>query len=203
MARTILALVGQVRNVMLSILFIVALTLVSSGNPESAMYESSGSVSATIQKFATEEGEEEGELEPSSNTVVACVMGIISVIIGMSILFDLGKEAILDVASEHVKPIVLQMFQELTILGFLSLFVFLMVVTHLLQDISALIFGHSEEGEDYLGELVEMTHYLIFLVMAVNIVQVFVLVNLSPTILFLNIIVRIVKVDDIAHKTRL
>jgi hypothetical protein len=177
MARSILTLVGQLRNLMLSILFFVVMTLVSSGNPESAVHLSSAGVDATVQQFAAKKEEEEGELEPNSNIVIACVMGIISVIIGMSILFDLAKEAILDSASEHVKPIVLQMFQELTILGFLSLFVFLMVVTHLLQDISAAIFGPSEEGEDYLGELVEMTHYLIFLVMAINIVQVFVLVN--------------------------
>jgi hypothetical protein len=95
----------------------------------------------------------------------------------MTILFELAKDAILEAATEHVKPIVRQMFQELTILGFLSLFVFLMDVTHLLQDISGAIFGSSPEGEEYLGELVETTHYLIFLIMAVNILQVFVLVR--------------------------
>ena len=124
-----------------------------------------------------EEEEEEEELEVDSVTVALCVMIIMSVIILLTILFEIAKDALIEAASEHVKPIVRQMFQELTILGFLSLFVFLMVTTHVLQDISASIFGASEEGQDYLGELIETTHYLIFLIMAINILQVFILVR--------------------------
>ena len=124
-----------------------------------------------------EEEEEEEEMEVDSVTVALCVMVIMSVIILLTILFEIAKDALIEAASEHVKPIVRQMFQELTILGFLSLFVFLMVTTHVLQDISASIFGASEEGQDYLGELIETTHYLIFLIMAINILQVFILVR--------------------------
>jgi calmodulin len=103
-------------------------------------------------------------------------MSIITVIVGMTILFEMGKDALLEAANEHMKPIVRQMFQELTILGFLSLFVFLLSVSNVLEHISGEIFGQSEEGKDYLTELIEITHYLIFLIMGLNIFQVVVLI---------------------------
>ena len=128
-----------------------------------------------------EEGveEEEEELEVSGVTVALCVMSIITVIVGLTILFEIGKDKLLESANEHVKPIVRQMFQELTVLGFLSLFVFLLASTKALENISSSVFGASEEGQDYLGELVEITHYIIFLIMGLNIFQVFMLINIG------------------------
>ena len=126
-----------------------------------------------------EEEEEEEELEVSGVTVALCVMSIITVIVGLTILFEIGKDKMLESANEHVKPIVRQMFQELTVLGFLSLFVFLLATTKALENISSSVFGASEEGQDYLGELVEITHYIIFLIMGLNIFQVFMLINIG------------------------
>ena len=126
-----------------------------------------------------EEEEEEEELEVPGVTVALCVMSIITVIVGLTILFEIGKDKLLESANEHVKPIVRQMFQELTVLGFLSLFVFLLATTKTLENISSAVFGASEEGQDYLGELVEITYYIIFLIMGLNIFQVFMLINIG------------------------
>jgi len=167
-------------------LALLSFTLTAATSPASSISHT------TIVPIAAEETKESGGSEGSddpgrstgidpdvvvdSNTVVLCVMTIISAIVLITILFEMAKDAILESASEHVRPIVLQMFQELTILGFLSLVVFFMAVTHWLQDLSALAFGPSEEAAGYLGELVETTHYIIFLTMILNIIQVVVLV---------------------------
>lgn len=140
-----------------------------------------GTAEAGEGEAGGEEGaeEEEEELEVSGVTVALCVMSIITVIVGLTILFEIGKDKLLESANEHVKPIVRQMFQELTVLGFLSLFVFLLATTKTLENISGAVFGASEEGQDYLGELVEITHYIIFLIMGLNIFQVFMLINIG------------------------
>lgn len=163
--------------------YMVAATVATKGTvtklADEEVAEEGGEEVAEEGGEAAEEEEEEEELEVSGVTIALCVMSIITVIVGLTILFEIGKDKLLESANEHVKPIVKQMFQELTVLGFLSLFVFLLATTKTLENISSAVFGASEEGQDYLGELVEITHYIIFLIMGLNIFQVFMLINIG------------------------
>lgn len=128
------------------------------------------------ESLGEEVEEAEEELDVPASTIALCVMSIISVIVLLTILFEMGKDFMLESATEHIKPVVRQMFQELTVLGFLSLFVFLLSVSHVLEEMSTEIFGASELGKEYLTELIEITHYIIFLIMGLNIGQVFLLI---------------------------
>ena len=167
--------------VLLSICFMAAANVVITDKPtKSNLEETVDPNKGGEEGTAGEEGasgEEGEEASVPSSTIAIAVMCIISVIVLMTVIFEIAKDAIIELANAHVKPVVQQMFQELTILGFLSLFVFLMSVTNILTHISGTIFGETEEGEHYLGELVEITHYLIFLIMGINIFQVFLLVS--------------------------
>ena len=111
--------------------------------------------------------------------IVISIMIIITILIGMTCLFELSKDYLLDSASELMKPIVLQMFSEMTVLGFLSLVVFLLEESNALTTASDLVFGKSPDAEDEILELTEKTHYMIFLVMAVTIFQVVMLINIG------------------------
>lgn len=162
---------------LMGVAWVVSATVVSKGKLGVTNLEEGGEEGEA--GGGEEEEEEEEELEVSGVTVALCVMSIITVIVGLTILFEIGKDKLLESANEHVKPIVRQMFQELTVLGFLSLFVFLLATTKALENISSAVFGASEEGQDYLGELVEITHYIIFLIMGLNIFQVFMLINIG------------------------
>ena len=114
--------------------------------------------------------------DTDANQVVISIMLIITVLIGMTCLFELGKDYLLENSTELMRPIVAQMFSECTVLGFLSLVVFLLEETQVLTLASVAIFGHSDEAQDEILELTEKTHYMIFLVMAVTIFQVIMLV---------------------------
>lgn len=63
----------------------------------------------------------------------------------------------------------------MTVLGFLSITLFLIEVAGLLPKISQDVFDHSEEGKDKLKEVFEEVHYLLFAVMVLFIFQVLLL----------------------------
>jgi hypothetical protein len=62
-------------------------------------------------------------------------------------------------------PIVNALFSEMTVLGFLSMVTFIVASAGFITDLSILCFG--EEKEEFLKELFEQAHYMLFLVMVI------------------------------------
>ena len=83
------------------------------------------------------------------------------------------------ISSKHMRPMVQSLFGEMTILGFLSVVTFCISQAGLLRKISVDIFNDSEEGKEYLTELFERVHYLLFAIMVLFIVKVLILLHLA------------------------
>jgi hypothetical protein len=79
--------------------------------------------------------------------------------------------------SFSVRPIVVTLFSEMTVLGFLSLVTYAMDYSGLCAAISVAAFG--TEGEDYLLETLETIHYLLFLVLVLTILQVVMMTGIA------------------------
>lgn len=109
--------------------------------------------------------------------VATTLFGIISFLVLMTILFEMGKDQMIEQASSKMRPVISALFSEMTVLGFLSLITFGVSKASLLQEMSAAIFGESEEREGYLEELLERIHYVLFAVMCLFIFQVIALVH--------------------------
>jgi hypothetical protein len=119
-------------------------------------------------KPAVEAAPEEEEKSPKEEFVekmeaANCVLVILSVLIPMSILFEVMKDRADHRTSALLKPIIHQLWSELTVLGFLSLVSFLTVKSGVLQEISVKLFDEPEE----LVEIVENVHMMLFAVMIV------------------------------------
>lgn len=122
---------------------------------------------------------------------------IFTILVFLSILFELGREKIEETTSEELKPVVEQLFQgnlvttktpigklilrknsiELTVLGFLSFLTFLLVQfgSSANNPVSEAIF-HEEE---LLSELIEFIHMGLFVVIIVYIFEVILLIRLG------------------------
>lgn len=108
-------------------------------------------------KENTEEVEEAlGHTARFRNTVVT----LLTMIVVLSVLFELGAERLKHEVPEKTQPVVEILFKELTVLGFIALFVFLAVETGIPQQISDSIFGTPSE----LKEMFEFVHMLLFLI---------------------------------------
>ncbi|KAL3940097.1 MAG: hypothetical protein SGARI_001123 [Bacillariaceae sp.] len=81
----------------------------------------------------------------------------------MTILFEKGKDALIEAADKDTRPIIDSLFAEMTVLGFLSLFTFCLAQTGVFPEISVALFGKGEEGE--LLEIFEFVHYTLFFIM--------------------------------------
>ena len=101
------------------------------------------------------------EEESNPNMVASAVFGIVSLLIVATIGFEVIEEKFVHHASKNMKPFVSALFAELTVLGFLSLIVFVIGQAGVITDISLNIFQEEEE----LQELIEKVHYLLFAVM--------------------------------------
>ena len=77
--------------------------------------------------------------------------------------------------SDQVVPMIQSAFQELTVLGFISLFIFLVMLSGVLGTVSEQVFGMDDE----LKELFEQIHFVMFLFimlfMGTVLIQMFVL----------------------------
>lgn len=79
------------------------------------------------------------------------------------------KELLEEHSSHAAKPVLHAFFGELMVGGFISLLSFLLAKTEALNGLSVRIFGEHEAN--YLNELLETLHVMLFLVFAVFIVQ--------------------------------
>jgi hypothetical protein len=102
-------------------------------------------------------------------TVLFFIMTFLALV---TVMFEKGKEFLMEVVADRTtKPVVAGLFSELTVLGFLSLVTFVISQMDILNKLSGGIFGEGEEREEYLEELLEQIHFIIFAVMVIFIMQ--------------------------------
>lgn len=106
-----------------------------------------------------EEEEEEGITALYAGTTI---LTLFTIIMFFTIIFEKWKESLLENTSENMQLVYTSLFGELTVLGFISLLLFLLSQTEL-TSISSYIYGDGEE--DYLKEMFEMVHMALFFVM--------------------------------------
>lgn len=113
-----------------------------------------------------DEDEDEDEDEPNITPVNLSVtlLGILTFLIAVTVIFEEAKERIVHSASDRMRPVVDTLFSEMTVLGFLSLVTFSVSKLGVLPSLSTSIFGDGKHNEEYLEELLEMVHYALFLV---------------------------------------
>jgi hypothetical protein len=80
-------------------------------------------------------------------------------------IFEQLKDAIYEATEKTSFPIVDALFSEMTVLGFLSMVTFIVASEGFITELSVKVFGDSPKGEEYLKELFEQAHYMLFLVM--------------------------------------
>ena len=90
--------------------------------------------------------------------LVLVLCGVTTFLITVTIIFEGAKDYMLESASKFTKPVVLGLFKELTVLGFLSLVTFIISKLDVLDELSKMIFGTGPEREGYLEELLEKIH---------------------------------------------
>mmetsp|Transcript_6674 Transcript_6674/g.10943 ORF Transcript_6674/g.10943 Transcript_6674/m.10943 type:complete len:629 (-) Transcript_6674:29-1915(-) len=106
--------------------------------------------------------------EADEHVMVAdAVFGIVSLLIVATIGFEMVEEKFVHHASKNMKPFVSALFAELTVLGFLSLIVFVVGQAGVISEISEQMFHEEEE----LQELIEKVHYLLFSVMVLFMIE--------------------------------
>jgi Ca2+-binding EF-hand superfamily protein len=119
---------------------------------------------------------EEQEL-PSSVFVVE-----ILVVILLSLAFETGQDKLRDYLKEHDKEDMISLvdtvFKEITVLGFIGLFVYVMTHTGALTDLAIAVYGEAAAG-DAISESFEKVHMIIFSVMMVFIFQALVMMHMA------------------------
>ena len=95
------------------------------------------------------------------------IFGIVTLLIIATIGFEMIEEKFVHHASKNMRPFVSALFAELTVLGFLSLIVFVVGQAGIVSDISEKMFHEEEE----LQELIEKVHYLLFAVMVLFMIE--------------------------------
>ena len=108
-----------------------------------------------------------------------CTFCIISVLIILTMAFEAMQDYLIETSSKHMRPMITSLFGEMTILGFLSLVTFCISQAGLLKKISISIIDDTEEGKEYLTELLEKVHYLLFAIMVLFICKVLFLLHLA------------------------
>ncbi|ETV95417.1 hypothetical protein, variant [Aphanomyces invadans] len=105
-------------------------------------------------------GEETESADEGFYNVMASIVTI-TVLIFLSIVFEMGAEWLRESTEEINMPFVNTIFNELTTLGFIGSILFLMSKSGYLGQISQALFGHDKEME--LLETIEMLHMALFL----------------------------------------
>ena len=104
----------------------------------------------------------------------------------VTIIFEKGKEILVERASKSLRPVITSLFSELTVLGFLGLVTFLITKTKILPELSVELFCDGDccrvcrmeenpiicvkEKMNQLQELFESIHMSLFMVMVLFIV---------------------------------
>ena len=101
------------------------------------------------------------------------IVVLLSIIVVLSVAFEVGAEKLQHHVPEKTRPVVDILFKELTVLGFIALFVFLAVETGFPQRISEHIFGTPSE----LKEMFEFIHFLLFLIIVFYLIIVAVVIG--------------------------
>jgi len=127
---------------------------------------------AEPKKEQKEEGQEEEEAPVTTDSSldsrnVWAFIAIIGFLVLFTIIFEEVKETIEEVTKgtdDH--PLVMTIFTELTVLGFLALVTFIIGKCGL-SHLSLMVYGHDDVDEDKakLGEVLEQIHMVLFLIM--------------------------------------
>lgn len=119
--------------------------------------------------------EEEDEKEENPNLLYAVNVCVVLVLILLTIGFELMEDYLEESASRNMKPIIEKLFGEMTVLGFLSAFTFVVTKAGSFERLGGHLFGspHSDE----LLEIFESSHFIIFFIMVFFVIQVLVLVQ--------------------------
>lgn len=95
------------------------------------------------------------------------IVFFISFILALSVLFESGREHVEHATPEAFRPILLSLYGELTLLGFIGVLLFSIFQTKYVQELSMAYFGEPEAIE----EIGERVHMFLFLVMMVFLLQ--------------------------------
>jgi len=119
-----------------------------------------------VKKIAKDAVEEEGMMSEHHDMKAAVATCVVLMLILMSVGFETVREALEKATSKNIKPVLLALFGELMLLGFVGLFLFCLGKIGILKEVSKMIFGDStEEERNMLNEICEMVHMILFLVM--------------------------------------
>ena len=86
-------------------------------------------------------------LEEKFNIAIETTGVIVLVLIILTIAFEKIRDAIEESATRSFKPIIKSLFGEVTVLGFLSLFTFLLTRFGVFEALSMIVFGEDKEEE--------------------------------------------------------
>ena len=109
-----------------------------------------------------EEGDEEEEEEERVLTLHIIVLTV-SCLVGVSLAFEITHEHLLEHTSETMRPIIVGLFGELTLLGFIGLTLFILFKMSWPHELSEYLYGDGE----VIPELGESVHMVLFLVMVI------------------------------------
>jgi Ca2+-binding EF-hand superfamily protein len=129
---------------------------------------------------------EEEENNNEWNAFATAAMISLTFLALVTIIFEKGKEILVERASKSLRPVITSLFSELTVLGFLGLVTFLITKTKILPELSVELFCNGDcyrvcrmeenpiicvkEKMNQLQELFESIHMSLFMVMVLFIV---------------------------------
>mmetsp|Transcript_51159 Transcript_51159/g.76662 ORF Transcript_51159/g.76662 Transcript_51159/m.76662 type:complete len:330 (+) Transcript_51159:230-1219(+) len=124
------------------------------------------------------EKEEENDLAVTSTAIII----IILILIALTLAFEAIKEYITEYVDSSMKPIVEKLFGEMTVLGFLSIFTYVVVKFGLFRKEEEIMYAKGYEREEAgegeeLEELFENVHFALFFIMVFFVFQVLTLVK--------------------------
>ena len=96
------------------------------------------------------------------------ILGILTALSIVSIAFEKLREYLVHSVSKLRRPIILSLFGELTVLGFIGIMLFVVVRAGVLRLISERLFSTDEQAssdQDLLSEMAEDVHMILFAVM--------------------------------------
>ena len=109
------------------------------------------------------------------------VMGIILLLVGMRITFEIEKERLEESVDRNTRPIIASLFGELTVLGFLLMTTFLITKLGVIDVLTLAIFGEEGAEDNILLETFEEVHYMLFFIMVSFVFSVIILVQDAKT----------------------
>jgi len=132
----------------------------------------------TLGSNNSEEGTGEESGDENEEIVQMTITAISLVLILLTIAFEEVKEHIEEVSRGTMDSIIESLFGEMTILGFLSMFSFVVSSLGIFERISLREFGEKEE----LLELFESVHYMLFFIMVFFMILVLIFVSRAKNI---------------------